>query len=80
MKENWNQQGLDIKDLEEIDIEVLGKFVQGLTLDDLDGLTDDVKMIAIKKLGEHTGLPEDKLKSRANLAFQYFEVGGILRV
>lgn len=74
MKENWDQQNMDIKDLKEIDIEVLGKFVQGLTLDDLTSLSDEVKLIAIKKLGEHTGLPEDKLKSRANLAFQYFEV------
>lgn len=74
MKQNWKEQNIEIKSLKEINIEVLGKFVQGLTMDDLKELPSDVKLVAFKKLGEFTGLPEDKLKARANFAFEYFEV------
>lgn len=77
MKANWKEQNLELKDLKEIDIDVLGKFVQGLTMDDLNGLSEDVQLIAIKKLGEFTGLPEDKLKSRANMAYQYLQVRSV---
>uniref|UniRef100_A0A7M5V9F0 Uncharacterized protein n=2 Tax=Clytia hemisphaerica TaxID=252671 RepID=A0A7M5V9F0_9CNID len=73
MKENWTQQNITLNDLKEVDIEVLGKFVQGLTMDDLNELSDDVQLVAFKQLGKYTGLPEDKLKSRANLAYKYFE-------
>ena len=74
MKDNWKEQNVEINNLKEIDIEVLGKFVQGLTMSDLKELSSDVQLVAIKKLGEFSGLPEDKLKARANLAFQYFQV------
>lgn len=73
IKTSWKEQGITLQDLKEVNIEVLGKFVQGLTLTDLNGLSEDVKMMAIKKLGEYTGLPEDKLKSRANFGFKFFE-------
>lgn len=66
---------MTIQDLREVDMEVLGKFVQGFTKDDLESLSGEVKVIAIQKLGEYTGLPEDKLKSRANFAYNYLKVG-----
>ena len=74
MKENWAQQNITLKDLKEIDIEVLGKIVQGLTLNDLKELSEDAQLVAFKQLGKYTGLPEDKLKSRANFAYKFFEV------
>lgn len=80
MKQNWKEQNVEMKSLKEINIEVLGKFVQGLTMEDLKELSSDVQLITFKKLGQFTGLPEDKLKARANLAFQHFQVSCSTRI
>lgn len=74
MKSNWKEQDIKLDNLQEVDMEVLGKFVQGFTKDDLNALSADIKVIAIQKLGEFTGLPEDKLKSRAYFAYNHLKV------
>ena len=67
-------QNQNITSLSEIDIEILGKFVQGFTMQELKKLPSGALDMAIRKLGEQTGLPEDKLKSRAYMAVEHFKV------
>ena len=74
IRQYWKLHNITISSLKESNIESLGKFIQGLTLDELNELPDPVKKIAIQKLGEFTGLPKDKLKARANFAFLYLKV------
>jgi len=73
LKLYWKSQNKTMEDLQEVDVEIMGKFVQGLTLDDLKLLNDDAKQMAIKKLGEFTQLPDDKLEARAKFAYDYLK-------
>ena len=64
--------------LEERDVEVLGKFAQGLMKEDLDDLDDKVKPMVIELLGKFDGLPEDKLEERAEFAYEFLKVSYFL--
>ena len=64
--------------LEERDVEVLGKFAQGLMKEDLDDLDDKVKPMVIELLGNFDGLPEDKLEERAEFAYEFLRVSYFL--
>ncbi|XP_057289695.1 uncharacterized protein LOC130612407 [Hydractinia symbiolongicarpus] len=76
VKDFWTHYNITGKNMTEAHIEILGKFVQGLTLDELKSLPKDVQRVAIQKLGQFTGLPEDKLKSRTYFALQYLKKVG----
>lgn len=63
-----------IENMDELDIEVLGSLVQGFATEELKKLPNAALNVAIKKIGEQTGLPEDKVKSFAFLAVENFKV------
>ena len=63
-----------IENLDELDIEALGSLVQGFATKELKKLPNSALNVAIKKIGEQTGLPEDKLKSHAFMAVEHFKV------
>ena len=60
--------------MDESDIELLGAFVQGLKMEDLNQLNETVIPMVIELLGKFDGLPEDKLKERAEFAFNFLKV------
>lgn len=65
IKEYWNETKKTLSTLDESDIELLGAFVQGLKMEDLNQLNETVIPMVIELLGKFDGLPEDKLKERA---------------
>lgn len=72
--EYWAVNNLHLSNLTETDINALGEFVAGLTVGELKNLPSRVLHVAIRRLGEKTDLPEDKLRSRAYLAIQLIKV------
>ena len=70
LKTYWEEHKKTISDLNEFDVETLGKFVQGFTIKELDKIPNDVQKVVWQKLGEFTGLAEDKLQSRAMIAYE----------
>ena len=67
-------ENLDFSNFTEMDINSLGTFLRGLAQEELKKLPEAILLIAIRRLGEQTGLPEDKLKARAFLAVELFKV------
>ena len=74
LREYWEMENLDFSNFTEININSLGTFLQGLAQDELKKLPEKILLTAIRRLGEQTGLPEDKLKARAYLAVELFKV------
>lgn len=74
LREYWEMEDLDLSNITEVDINALGALIQGLAQEELKQLPEKVLLVAIKRLGEETGLPEDKLKARAYIAVEYFKV------
>lgn len=74
VREYWEMEGLNLENLTETDINSLGEFIAGLTLDELKILREKVLHAAIKRLGERLDLPDDKLRSRAFLAVELLKV------
>ncbi|XP_065070337.1 uncharacterized protein LOC135695271 isoform X2 [Rhopilema esculentum] len=66
-------QNKTIENLGELDLETLGSLVQGFAAKELKTLPQSALSVAIKKLGETSGLPEDKLKSFAFTALEHFK-------
>lgn len=73
MKRYWYEHNMKISDLTELDIEALGQFVQGFTVQELERIPGEAKVVALRKLGQYTGLPADKLKARAQFAFEFMK-------
>ena len=71
-------QNKTIENLGELDLETLGSLVQGFATKELKTLPQSALSVAIKKLGETSGLPEDKLKSFAFTALEHFKVSYFL--
>ena len=67
-------ENLCFSNFTEVDINSLGTFLRGLAQEELKKLPEAILRIAIRRLGEQTGLPEDKLKARAFLAVELFQV------
>ena len=67
-------ENLDFSNFTEMNINSLGTFLRGLAQDELKKLPEKILLTAIRRLGEQTGLPEDKLKARAYLAVELFKV------
>ena len=74
LREYWEMENLDFSNFTEININSLGTFLQGLAQDELKKLPEKILLTVIRRLGEQTGLPEDKLKARAYLAVELFKV------
>ena len=74
LREYWKMENLDFSNFTEVDINSLGTFLRGLAQEELKKLPEKIQLTAIRRLGEETGLPEDKLKARAYLAVELFEV------
>ena len=74
LREYWEMENLDFSNFTEVDVNSLGTFLRGLAQEELKKLPEAILMIAIRRLGEQTGLPEDKLKARAFLAVELFKV------
>ena len=74
IKEYWTETKKTLSTLDESDIELLGAFVQGLKMEDLNQLNETVIPMVIELLGKFDGLPEDKLKERAEFAFSFLKV------
>ena len=70
-------EDLDFSNFTEVDINSLGTFLRGLAQEELQKLPEKVLLTAIRRLGEQTGLPEDKLKARAYLAVEMFKVRNV---
>ncbi|KAJ7350207.1 hypothetical protein OS493_037787 [Desmophyllum pertusum] len=73
LREYWEMENLDFSNFTEVDINSLGTFLRGLAQDELKKLPEKILLTAIRRLGEETGLPEDKLKARAYLAVEHFK-------
>ncbi|KAK3739422.1 hypothetical protein QZH41_004663 [Actinostola sp. cb2023] len=73
LREYWVMENLDFSNFTELDINSLGSFVQGLTTTELKRLPNRVLLIAIRRLGDATGIPEDRLRARAFTAVEYFK-------
>ena len=67
-------ENLDFSNFTDVDINSLGTFLRGLAQEELKKLPEKILLTAIRRLGEETGLPEDKLKARAYLAVELFKV------
>ena len=67
-------QNKSIENLSELDIETLGSLVQGFATRELKMLPKSALNVAVGKIGEQTGLPEDKLKSYSYMAVEHFKV------
>ena len=67
-------QNKSVENLGELDIETLGSLVQGFATKELKKLPKSVLSVAVQKIGEQTGLPEDKLKSYSFMAVEHFKV------
>ena len=74
VREYWEVNNLHFSNLTETDINVLGEFVTGLALKELEQLPKKVLHIAIRSLGEKFNISEDKVRSRAYLAIQLIKV------
>ena len=74
LREYWEMENLDFSNFTEVDINSLGTFLRGLAQNELKKLPEKILLTAIRRLGEETGLPEDKLKARAYLAVELFKV------
>ena len=74
LREYWEMEDLDFSNFTEVDINSLGTFLRGLAQEELQKLPEKILLTAIRRLGEQTGLPEDKLKARAYLAVEMFKV------
>lgn len=70
-------EDLDFSNFTEVDINSLGTFLRGLAQEELQKLPEKILLTAIRRLGEQTGLPEDKLKARAYLAMELFKVRNV---
>ena len=73
-REDLKIRNMTVDKLGELDMETLGSIVQGFTTRELKALPKSVLTVAIRKIGEQTGLPEDKLKSMSYMAVQNFKV------
>ena len=73
-REYLAMQNKSIENLSELDIETLGSLAQGFATKELKALPKSALSVAIKKIGEQTGLPEDKIKAHAFTAVQHFKV------
>ena len=74
LREYWEMEDLDFSNFTDVDINSLGTFLRGLAQEELKRLPEKILLTAIRRLGEQTGLPEDKLKARAFLAVELFKV------
>lgn len=74
LREYWKMENLDFSNFTEVDVNSLGTFLRGLAQEELKKLPEKILLIAVRRLGEQTGLPEDKLKARAYLAVELFKV------
>ena len=74
LREYWEMEGLDFSNFTDVDINSLGTFLRGLAEEELKRLPEKILLTSIRRLGEQTGLPEDKLKARAFLAVELFKV------
>lgn len=74
LREYWEMEDLDFSNFTDVDVNSLGTFLQGLAQEELKRLPEKILLTAIRRLGEQTGLPEDKLKARAFLAVELFRV------
>ncbi|KAL9955239.1 hypothetical protein ACROYT_G036532 [Oculina patagonica] len=73
LREYWEMEDLDFSNFTDVDINSLGTFLRGLAQEELKKLPEKILLTAIRRLGEATGLPEDKLKARAYLAVELFK-------
>lgn len=73
LHEYWEMEDLDFSNFTDVDINSLGSFLRGLAQEELKRLPEKILLTAIRRLGEQTGLPEDKLKARAFLAVELFK-------
>lgn len=74
LREYWEMEDLDFSNFTDVDVNSLGTFLRGLVQEELKRLPEKILLTAIRRLGEQTGLPEDKLKARAFLAVELFRV------
>ena len=74
LHEYWEMEDLDFSNFTDVDINSLGSFLRGLAQEELKRLPEKILLTAIRRLGEQTGLPQDKLKARAFLAVELFKV------
>lgn len=74
LREYWEMEDLDFSNFTDVDINSLDTFLRGLAQEELKRLPEKILLTAIRRLGEQTGLPEDKLKARAFLAVELFRV------
>lgn len=74
LREYWEMEDLDFSNFTDVDINSLGTFLRGLAQEELERLPEKILLTAIRRLGEQTGLPEDKLKARAFMAVELFKV------
>lgn len=74
LREYWEMEDLDFSNFTDVDVNSLGTFLRGLAQEELKRLPEKILLTAIRRLGEQTGLPEDKLKARAFLAVELFRV------
>lgn len=74
LREYWEMEDLDFSNFTDVDVNSLGTFLRGLVQEELKRLPEKILLTAIRRLGEQTGLPEDKLKARAFLAVELFKV------
>jgi len=72
-REYMAMQNKSVENLGELDIETLGSLVQGFATKELKKLPKSVLSVAVQKIGEQTGLPEDKLKSYSFMAVEHFK-------
>ena len=74
LREYWEMEDLEFSNFTDVDVNSLGTFLRGLAQEELKRLPEKILLTAIRRLGEQTGLPEDKLKARAFLAVELFKV------
>lgn len=74
LREYWEMEDLDFSNFTDVDVNSLGTFLRGLAQEELKRLPEKILLTAVRRLGEQTGLPEDKLKARAFLAVELFKV------
>eukprot|EP00794_Sanderia_malayensis_P018072 gene18072-19881_t len=77
-KEYLKMRNVTIQQLSDVEIKALGSLVQGFALKELKSLPNSLLTTAVQKIGEQTGLPEDKIKSISFAAVENFKkVSGV---
>ncbi len=73
-REYLKMRNASVETLGEMDIEALGSLAQGFAVKELKSLSKPALTVAIRKIGEKTGLPEDKIRSISYAAVKHFKV------